>query len=83
MSEHEEARERELLKRVLQYDIQDAVARYEAESRQRVSQIRFEMDESGQCSLEIDAKPGKAHAEPEIPIPRMIVLNLSHRKPNS
>jgi hypothetical protein len=38
MSEHEEARERELLRRVLQYDIQDAVARYEAETRQRVAE---------------------------------------------
>ena len=41
------------MKRVLQFDIRDAIERYEAETRQRVSQIRFEMGETGES---IDAK---------------------------
>jgi hypothetical protein len=70
-------RERELLRRVLQYDIQDAVSRFEAEAGLAVSQVKLTIAETGECSLELETRPGRPHQTPPLPAARMLILNLS------
>jgi hypothetical protein len=73
-------REAELLRRILQHDIDDAVARYEAETGLRVSMIAVRVEEDGNCQLEIEAKPGQPHREPPHPFPQGLVLDLTQWK---
>jgi hypothetical protein len=70
-------RERVLLTRIFQFDIEEALARYEAESGLRVSAIAIQVNANGDCKLEIDAEPGQPHRMPSPPIPHGLVLNVA------
>jgi hypothetical protein len=65
-------RERELLRRILQYDIRDAIARYEGEMGVSVSNVTLTITTPDECSLELRSEPGAPQAGVPRPIPRML-----------
>jgi hypothetical protein len=77
-TDHDRERERELLRRVLQYDIEDAVARYEAEAGVCVSRLSLTSTGPDDFAFELHADPGRPHKQPPTPVTRLLVLNLSH-----
>ena len=71
-----EERRIELLRRVLQYDIEDAVARYEAEAGCCVVDLNLQLVEFDRFIMELKTDPRIPRRRVPPPLPRMLVFNF-------
>jgi hypothetical protein len=76
-NDHNGERERELLRRILQFDIEEAVARYEAETGLCVSHVDLTSTGPADFAFDLEAQPGPPHKHPPLPVTRLLLLNLN------
>ena len=72
MTEH---RRLALLRRILQFDIEDAIARYEAEATCCIVDIRLQLDASGEFQMQL-AVDSRTSNRSVVPPRAMLVFNF-------
>jgi hypothetical protein len=78
-----EERRLELLRRVLQYDVEDAIARYEAEMGCCVANLSLQLGASDEYVMELEMDRQRPPRPGPLPLPRMLVFNFGqpNRRP--
>ena len=72
-----EDRREELLRRVLQFDVEDAIARYEAEAGCCVVEVTLRLNDNDKYAMELKTDSRARPNRPAPPITRMLVINLN------
>ena len=75
-AEMTEDRRVELLRRVLQHDVEDAVARYEAEAGCCVVDLNLHLVDPDRFVMELKTDPRISRRSVPPPLPRMLVFNF-------